>query len=131
MRRFGFPRVRGHLRVTVALLVDAVGTGLFLPFSVLFFLATTDLALAQIGLAVSLGAVVRLAAGPAAGVMSDRIGPQRVLVVANLLQGAGYLTYPDGSGPTRAGHGHRAGPSRQCGVLVVVLATGDRDVGPR
>lgn len=89
LRRFGFPRMRGQLRVTVALLVDAVGAGLFLPFSVLFFLATTDLALTQIGLAVSLGAAVRLAAG----VMSDRLGPERVLVAANLLQGAGYLTY--------------------------------------
>jgi len=40
-----------------AFLIDAVGTGMFIPFSPLFFLATTSLPLTRIGLALSLAAL--------------------------------------------------------------------------
>ncbi len=93
LTRLGLPTVGAHRPVVVALVVDALGSGLFLPFSVLFFLATTDLSVAQVGLAVSVGGVVRFASGPVAGSLSDSIGPRRVLVVANLLQGAGFVAY--------------------------------------
>lgn len=77
----------------VALVVDAIGSGLFLPFSVLFFVATTDLTVAQVGLAVSVGGIARFAAGPLAGGLADRFGPQRVLIIANALQGVGFVGY--------------------------------------
>jgi MFS family permease len=89
----GLPSVRGHVRLVVALLVDALGSGLFLPFTVLFFLATTNLDVTKVGLAVSVGSVVRLVVGPLSGALTDRFGPQPVLVMANLLQGAGFLAY--------------------------------------
>jgi len=73
--------------------VDAIGSGLFLPFSVLFFVATTDLTVAQVGLAVSVGGIARFAAGPLAGGLADRFGPQRVLIIANALQGVGFVGY--------------------------------------
>lgn len=82
-----------HRPVVVALVVDAIGSGLFLPFSVLYFVATTDLTVAQVGLAVSVGGIARFAAGPVAGGLADRIGPQRVLIIANVLQGAGFVGY--------------------------------------
>ncbi len=74
-------------------MVDAIGSGLFLPFSVLFFVATTDLTVAQVGLAVSVGGIARFAAGPLAGGLADRFGPQRVLIIANALQGVGFVGY--------------------------------------
>lgn len=77
----------------IALVVDAIGSGLFLPFSVLFFVATTDLSVAQVGLAVSVGGIARFAAGPVAGSLADRISPQQVLIIANVLQGAGFVGY--------------------------------------
>lgn len=93
LTRLGLPTVGVHRPVVVALVVDAVGSGLFLPFSVLFFVATTDLSVAQVGLAVSVGGIARFVAGPVAGSLADRVGPQRVLIVANLLQGAGFVGY--------------------------------------
>lgn len=91
--RLGFPAIGSNRRVVVALVVDAIGSGLFLPFSVLFFVATTDLTVAQVGLAVSVGGIARFAAGPVAGGLADRFGPLRVLIIANVLQGVGFVGY--------------------------------------
>lgn len=93
LSRLGLPAVGRHRPVVLALVVDAVGSGLFLPFSVLFFVATTALTVPQVGLAVSIGALSRCAAGPLAGSLTDRFGPARVLIAANLLQGAGFAGY--------------------------------------
>lgn len=91
--RLGLPAIGPHRPIVIALVVDAIGSGLFLPFSVLFFVATTDLTVAQVGLAVSVGGIARFAAGPLAGSLADRLGPQRVLIIANVLQGAGFVGY--------------------------------------
>jgi MFS family permease len=76
-----------------AFFIDAVGTGMFLPFSLLFFLATTPLPLARIGLGLSVAAVVRIPATIAAGPLSDRIGPRAAIVMSQLLQAAGFAGY--------------------------------------
>ena len=49
--------VRTRPGLVGAFLIDAVGTGMFIPFSPLFFLATTSLPLTRIGLALSLAAL--------------------------------------------------------------------------
>lgn len=89
----GVPPLRGHGRLVAAFVVDAVGTGLFLPLSVLYFLATTDLTLAQVGLALSLGSIVRVLASPPAGQLVDRLGPLWVLRASNVVQGLGFVGY--------------------------------------
>ncbi len=76
-----------------AFLIDAVGTGLFLPFSLLFFLTTTSLPLTRIGLALSVAAVVRIPVTIAAGPLSDRFGPRAAIVTSQLLQAAGFAGY--------------------------------------
>ena len=38
-----------HRRFVTAIVVDAVGSGLFMPISMLYFLAMTDLSLVQVG----------------------------------------------------------------------------------
>jgi hypothetical protein len=43
-----------------AFFIDAVGTGMFLPFSVLFFRATSSVSLTGIGLGLSVAALVRI-----------------------------------------------------------------------
>src|SRR5580700_1461429 len=60
-----------------AFFIDAVGTGMFLPFSLLFFQATTPLPLARIGLGLSVAALVRIPVTIVAGPLIDRFG-QRV-----------------------------------------------------
>lgn len=81
------------LPLALALVVDALGSGLFLPFSVLFFTATTTLSLPQVGLGLSLASALRLPLGPALGALVDRVGPRRVLLLSNIAQGAGMAGY--------------------------------------
>jgi MFS family permease len=76
-----------------AFFIDAVGTGMFLPFSLLFFLATSPLPLTRIGLGLSIAAVVRIPATIAAGPLSDRFGPRAAIVISQLLQATGFAGY--------------------------------------
>jgi len=92
-RFLGLPATRGHKCLLGAFGIDALGSGLFLPFSVLFFTATTSLNLKQIGLALSIAALVRLPATVAAGTLTDRIGPKRAVIVSNLAQSIGFTGY--------------------------------------
>jgi MFS family permease len=66
---------------------------MFIPFSLLFFLATTSLPLTRIGLALSIAALVRIPATIAAGPLSDRFGPRAGVVGSQLLQAAGFAGY--------------------------------------
>jgi MFS family permease len=76
-----------------ALFIDAVGSGMFLPFSLLFFLATTSLPLTRIGLGLSVAAVVRIPATIGAGPLADRVGPRTAVIVSQLFQVAGFAGY--------------------------------------
>ncbi|MGZ6678182.1 MAG: MFS transporter, partial [Nocardioides sp.] len=91
--RLGFPSVGEHRRFVVAIGVDAVGSGVFMPVCMLYFLVTTDLSLVQVGSAISLAALVSLPAGPLLGGLVDRSGAKRVLLAGNVLQGVGYAAY--------------------------------------
>ncbi|MGZ6746250.1 MAG: MFS transporter, partial [Nocardioides sp.] len=91
--RLGFPSVGEHRRFVVAIGVDAVGSGVFMPVCMLYFLVTTDLSLVQVGSAISLAALVSLPAGPLLGGLVDRYGAKRVLLAGNVLQGVGYAAY--------------------------------------
>ncbi|RSD09474.1 MDR family MFS transporter [Amycolatopsis eburnea] len=82
----GLPRTRGRLPLVAAQGVDALGTGLFLPFAVVYFHAAKGLPLTAVGAALSLAALLALPAGLCAGPLVDRFGPRRVVVAANLLR---------------------------------------------
>lgn len=92
-QRLGFPSVGNHRRFVTALAIDAVGSGVFMPVSILYFLVTTDLSLVQIGAAISLASLAALPAGPLIGAVVDRIGAKPVLLAGNLLQGVGFAAY--------------------------------------
>jgi MFS family permease len=91
--RLGFPSVGHHRRFVTAIAIDAVGSGVFMPVSMLYFLVTTDLSLVQVGAAISLASAVALPAGPLLGGLVDRYGAKQVLLAGNLLQGVGFLAY--------------------------------------
>jgi MFS family permease len=91
--RLGFPSVGNHRRFVTAIAIDAVGSGVFMPVSMLYFLVTTDLSLVQVGAAISLASAVALPAGPLLGGLVDRYGAKQVLLAGNLLQGVGFLAY--------------------------------------
>lgn len=89
----GVPAAREHKRLLGAFGIDALGSGLFLPFSILFFRVTTSLSLQEIGLALSVAALIRLPATAGAGMLTDRIRPTRAVVASNLAQSIGFAGY--------------------------------------
>lgn len=93
LERLGFPPVGDHRRFVTALAIDAMGSGVFMPVSMLYFLVTTDLSLVQVGGAISLASLVALPAGPLIGSVVDRIGAKQVLLAGNVLQAVGFAAY--------------------------------------
>jgi MFS family permease len=93
LQRLGFPAIGRHRQFVTAIIVDAIGSGVFLPISVLYFLESTSLSLVHIGLALSIGSAIRLPLSPIVGDLVDRIGAKPVLLAANLLQAAGFVGY--------------------------------------
>jgi MFS family permease len=82
------PRLR---LLAVSMTVDALGSGLFGPFSLLYGHEVAGLPLAQTGTALAVAAALALAGGPLAGALVDRIGPARVVVLANVVAVVGGL----------------------------------------
>jgi MFS family permease len=89
----GLPNVTGRHAALAAAVIDALGSGMFLPFAVVYFLRTTALSLTTVGAGLSAGSAVVIAIVPLAGLAVDRFGPARTVVGANLLQAAGFLAY--------------------------------------
>lgn len=85
-----------------AMVVDSLGSGLFLLFSIVFFLRTTPLSLTAVR--VSLSAAEVLALSPAAGLgwVADRLGPRLVIVIGNLARAARFSSGSSGSVTSRS-----------------------------
>jgi hypothetical protein len=62
-QRLGLPDTTGQRTFLVAMLVDTLGSGAFVPFTLLYFRITTDLSLTAIGLGLTVAAA---APGPSA-----------------------------------------------------------------
>ncbi|HEX5090133.1 MAG TPA: MFS transporter [Nocardioides sp.] len=93
LHRLGFPSVGRHRRFVTAIAIDAIGSGVFMPISMLYFLVATDLTLVQVGAAISLASLVALPTGPLIGSIVDRVGAKQVLLAGNVLQGIGFVAY--------------------------------------
>ncbi|MDQ2583575.1 MFS transporter [Saccharothrix yanglingensis] len=91
--RLGLPRMRGLHRLAVSAAVDSLGSGLFLPFTIPYFLVVSDLGLLAIGTALSVAALAGVPAGMMAGPLVDRLGATAVVVGCNVLRAAGFLAY--------------------------------------
>jgi MFS family permease len=84
---------RDRIGLLVALGIDNVGSGLFLPLALLYATRAVGLTLGQAGLAVTVGTAAGLAVPAVAGRFVDRLGPRPVVITAQLTQAAGALTY--------------------------------------
>jgi MFS family permease len=82
------PRLR---LLAVAMTVDALGSGLFGPFGLLYGHEVAGLSLARTGTVLGVAATVVLACGPMAGALADRIGAARVVIIANVVAVLGGL----------------------------------------
>ena len=92
-QRLGLSKLRGARSFVVATFIDFLGTGLFLPFSLLYFTRAVGLPLPAVGLALSIAMTMTLPLVPVTGLIVDRFGTKRVVLLAQFLQGAGFLGY--------------------------------------
>ncbi len=93
VERWGLPPVRRQWPLVTAMAVDTLGTGLYLPFTLLYFLATTSLPVTRIGLAMAIATGASLPLGPVWGACADRWSPRTVIVISNLLRVVGFTGY--------------------------------------
>lgn len=93
LARLGFPSVGPHRRFVTAIVADTVGSGLFMPMTLLYFLAVSDLSLVQAGWALSLSALLTMPAAFGIGSLVDRFGARRMMLAGNLVQAAGMVGY--------------------------------------
>lgn len=77
----------------VAIGVDSIGTGLFAPLSLLFFVRVADLPLLTVGLLTSIGTVLSLPVPFIAGWLADRVGAKRVVIAGQAIQALGFVGY--------------------------------------
>ncbi|WP_225101483.1 MFS transporter [Streptomyces sp. CoH27] len=80
------------LPVTAA--VNGVGTGMYVPFTLVFFHAVTGLSFPVVGAVLTATGLAGIAALPLAGTAVDRYGAKRVLHVLYGVRVAGFALYP-------------------------------------
>lgn len=87
------PSVARPGRFVAAIVIDSIGTGVFIPVTMLYFLAATSLTLVQVGAALTTAGLLALPAGPLVAGLIDRYGTKLVLQAANLAQALGFAGY--------------------------------------
>ncbi|GGM48745.1 MFS transporter [Longimycelium tulufanense] len=98
----------------LALLIDTLGSGIWLPFGLIFFIRAQEIPFTQAGPAVTAGSVVGLIVGPLSGGLVDRHGPAAVILASNLLRVVSFALYP------------LVGHAWQVSAVVAVTASADR-----
>ncbi|MFI7382783.1 MFS transporter [Streptomyces sp. NPDC049813] len=83
-----------RLRYLAAVAAEAVGSGLYIPVSLLYFHHVTSISMPRIGTAMTLAALLGLAVSPLAGTVIDRWGARGAVVGGFVIRGVGFLTYP-------------------------------------
>jgi MFS transporter len=73
--------------------VDAIGTGLFMPVTALFFVRVSDLSIGAVGIGLSVAGLGGLLATLPAGSAVDRLGARRVLLWCYPASALGYVGY--------------------------------------
>jgi MFS family permease len=84
---------RGLLPLACALAVDMLGSGLFLPISLLYFTHVTGLRLSTVGLLLSAAAIASLPVPLIVGHVADRYRPLDRVLLAQVMQGAAFAAY--------------------------------------
>jgi MFS family permease len=92
--RWGLPRDRYAARYGITGLVRAVGTGLFYPFSLIYFHRQLGAPLVQIGTCLTIAGVVGAIGVVHTGRLVDRFGARDMIVAATLTRAAIFALYP-------------------------------------
>jgi MFS family permease len=91
--RLGLPPLGSARPFALALAIDAFGSGLFLPFSLLYFHHVGGLSLTQAGLGLSIAMLMAVPAPLLAGVLIDRSSPKRIMLLTNAARVAGFVGF--------------------------------------
>ena len=94
LSRLGFPAIGRHRLFVTAIGIDALGSGVWMPLSVLYFIRVTDLNLVHVGVALSAAAALSFPLALVIGSLVDRFDAKRVLQGGNVLQAIGFAAYP-------------------------------------
>jgi MFS family permease len=92
-RAVGLPRHPAAARWAVASVADAIGTGLLLPVTVLFFTQQVGLSAASVGVGLGIAGGAALAVSPVGGVLTDRMGAKPTMIGCWLLSAIGFLSF--------------------------------------
>ncbi|MGW1786382.1 MFS transporter [Streptomyces sp. NPDC002143] len=88
------PHFPGERALITGIAIDATGSGLYVPFSLVFFHHITGLSLPVIGLVLTITGLIAIGAVPVAGVAVDRFGARRVQLFLYVLRGASFACFP-------------------------------------
>ncbi|QYC44235.1 Multidrug resistance protein MdtH [Nonomuraea coxensis DSM 45129] len=89
----GLPDVPAARRWAWVAVIDAVGTGMRIPVTVIYLTAVVGLDAASVGIGLGLAALAGTLCAPACGALIDRYGPKPMVVACFLTAAAGYLGY--------------------------------------
>jgi MFS family permease len=87
------PKLAGNGRFVIATAIDSAGTGLVLAFTVIYFVKTTSVSLAAIGLAMTVARLLALPTSMMVGPLIDRFTARRTAVAGNIISAAGYTSF--------------------------------------
>lgn len=127
-------RIPGERAVLAAMGVDSVGSGMYIPFSLVFFHHITGLSFAVVGAVMTTVGLAGMAALPLAGAAVDRYGARRVQLLLYGVRGGGFALYPfatslPGFAAVALGtaFGDRAFPAVQQSFIGEIALGADRD----
>jgi len=87
------PRTVVPVRLATAVVADGIGTGMFLPFSVLYFVHVVGLPLSVVGACLTAAGLLALPGSMVVGSLVDRTGPLPFVVGGNLLSAGAFTAY--------------------------------------
>ncbi|GAA5202056.1 MFS transporter [Rugosimonospora acidiphila] len=127
-------RSPGERALITGMTIDALGSGMYVPFSLVFFQRVTGLPLAVIGAVLTVAGLTGMALLPLAGAAVDRFGARRMQLFGYAVRGLGFVAYPfAGTLPAFAAvalftaTGDRAFPAIQQAVIGELVTGADRD----
>ncbi|MFI8080789.1 MFS transporter [Kitasatospora sp. NPDC086009] len=91
--RLGLPDTSGRTGLVGAHLIDSLGTGLILAFTLVYFARTTGLAVAAVGAAITAARLLALPTAIGVGPLIDRYGARVVAAAGNALSALAFGGY--------------------------------------
>ncbi|MFJ2865681.1 MFS transporter [Kitasatospora sp. NPDC087314] len=89
----GAEQLRRQRRLFLAVGIDTVGAGVFMPLSLLFFVTVQHFSAAAAGTAVTAGSIASFAVVPVCGRIVQAAGPKSCLLISNVFTACGYALY--------------------------------------